>query len=437
MKSNVAEKIPKGYKKTEIGIIPIDWEVKNLDKVASLKARIGWQGLTTAEYKNSGQYHLVSGTDFKNGFIDWENCYYVNKNRYDQDKNIQVKKKDVLVTKDGTIGKVALIKNIQKPATLNSGVFVIRPVNKEFYPEYFYYILLSRVFSNFLAQLKAGSTINHLYQKDFVNFHFQVPIKIKEQKAIAEVLSDTDALIVSLEKLIAKKKAIKQGAMQQLLTGKKRLPGFTGEWETKKLGEFGKCLRGVSYKTERDLFEYNTEESVKLLRSNNIQQGFINLYELQFVNKKLVKEIQYLIENDVVICMANGSKKLIGKVALFNYCRNYEYTFGAFMGALRIFDKNINKQFIYYYLTSEKYRNFINLYLSGSSINNLKPSDIENIEILLPTIKEQTAIANILSDMDSEIEKLKQKRDKYILLKQGMMQQLLTGKIRLIKNGDN
>ncbi len=215
--------IKKDYKQTEIGVIPSDWVVKKLANVASLKARIGWQGLTTAEYKDSGEYYLITGTDFKNGFIDWESCHYIEKVRYNQDKNIQIKEHDVLVTKDGTIGKVALINRISKPATLNSGVFVIRPFKNEFFPEYFYYLLLSEVFYKFLVQLSAGSTINHLYQKDFVNFSFQAPSNITEQTAIATVLSDMDAEIEKLEQKLDKYRQIKTGMMQKLLIGKIRL----------------------------------------------------------------------------------------------------------------------------------------------------------------------------------------------------------------------
>jgi type I restriction enzyme, S subunit len=199
------------------------WKVKKLGNVASLKARIGWQGLTTSEYRNSGDYFLITGTEFKNGFIDWDKCFYVDEERFIQDKNIQVKEHDVLVTKDGTIGKIALIKSLPKAATLNSGVFVIRPINESFDPEFFYYLLLSEVFFTFLAQLTAGSTINHLYQKDFVTFNFSTPETLKEQRDIAQILTDMDDELMMLEAKLEKYKQIKSGMMQNLLTGKIRL----------------------------------------------------------------------------------------------------------------------------------------------------------------------------------------------------------------------
>ena len=119
------------FKDTEVGRIPEDWEATNIDKLCTLKARIGWQGLTTGEYLPQGDYILITGTDFKDGYIDWGNCCYVSKWRYDQDTNIQIKEGDVLISKDGTIGKVAFLNSIPGPGTLNSGVFVVRPKQED------------------------------------------------------------------------------------------------------------------------------------------------------------------------------------------------------------------------------------------------------------------------------------------------------------------
>lgn len=200
-----------------------EWIEKRLGDCAVLKARIGWQGLTTAEYKVSGDYYLVTGTEFSNGYIDWGNCFFIDEARYKQDRNIQIRLHDVLVTKDGTIGKVALVDQLPLPATLNSGVFVIRPEEPAFHPDFFYYLLCSEIFTDFLAQLSAGSTINHLYQKDFVGFVFGLPSSIEEQTAIATVLSDLDAELAALETKLAKARQLKQGMMQELLTGRIRL----------------------------------------------------------------------------------------------------------------------------------------------------------------------------------------------------------------------
>ncbi len=199
------------------------WIEKRLGSTASLKARIGWQGLTTSEYMDDGDYFLVTGTEFKDGYVEWSNCHFVTEARYKQDKNIQLREQDVLVTKDGTIGKVAFVNYLEKPATLNSGVFVIRPINDAFHSEFFYYLLTSDIFIKFLNQLSAGSTINHLYQKDFVNFVYRTPKKIDEQETIATILRDIDEEISLLEVKLNKARQIKQGMMQALLTGRMRL----------------------------------------------------------------------------------------------------------------------------------------------------------------------------------------------------------------------
>lgn len=200
-----------------------EWKNINLGETSLLKARIGWQGLTTSEYLESGFAYLITGTDFKKGKINWKNIHFVEKHRYDQDKNIQLRDGDLLLTKDGTIGKVALVKNLNKPTTLNSGVFVIRPTKNRYLTEYVYYVLTSSIFKTFLNKLAAGSTISHLYQKDLTNFEFLLPSSLKEQKNIAIILSDMDEEIFKLEEKLEKYKKIKQGMMEQLLTGKIRL----------------------------------------------------------------------------------------------------------------------------------------------------------------------------------------------------------------------
>ena len=200
-----------------------EWARLNMADDSTLKARIGWQGLTTAEYLETGEYFLVTGTDFSDGCIAWSSCCFVAALRYTQDRNIQLQSKDILLTKDGTIGKVAFVDHLPGPATLNSGVFVIRPKHGTYDPQFFYYVLTSRIFDEFLARLQAGSTISHLYQKDFVSFSFLAPATVSEQAAIAEVLSDMDAELASLGQRRDKTHALKQAMMQELLTGRTRL----------------------------------------------------------------------------------------------------------------------------------------------------------------------------------------------------------------------
>jgi type I restriction enzyme, S subunit len=141
---------------------------------------------------------------------------------------------------------------------------------------------------------------------------------------------------------------------------------------------------------------------------------------------------QILKKDDILICMANGSKTLVGKADVFNVSNGYEYTFGASMGCYRTEATEANPTFIFYLFQTGRYRDYINNLLAGSSINNLRPRSIESLEFDMPTAPEHTAIAAILSDMDTELAKLVARRDKTRGLKQAMMQELLTGRIRLI-----
>lgn len=200
-----------------------EWVKINLAKNSKLKARIGWQGLTTTEYLDEGYSYLITGTDFQDGQIKWNGCHFVNYDRYVQDPNIQVTDGDLLLTKDGTIGKVAYVTNLKRPATLNSGVFVVKPITDAYTAHFMFYVLESSVFKEFLQQLSAGSTINHLYQKDLVKFDLFVPPTIEEQEAISEILFDMDSEIHKLEDKLNKYEEVKQGMMEELLTGKVRL----------------------------------------------------------------------------------------------------------------------------------------------------------------------------------------------------------------------
>ncbi len=200
-----------------------EWVKINLSKNSKLKARIGWQGLTTAEYLDEGYSYLITGTDFKDGQIYWNGCHYVDFDRYAQDPNIQVSNGDLLLTKDGTIGKVAYVTDLKRPATLNSGVFLVKPITDAYTAHFMFYVLESSVFKDFLQQLSAGSTINHLYQKDLVKFDLFVPPTKEEQEAIAGILFDMDSDIHKLEEKLSKYQKIKQGMMEDLLTGKVRL----------------------------------------------------------------------------------------------------------------------------------------------------------------------------------------------------------------------
>ena len=162
-----------------------DWECKKLSEVASMHARIGWQNLRQDEFLDSGDFMLITGTDFQDGLVNFKTCCYVDKWRYEQDQKIQVRNGTVLVTKDGTLGKVAIVKDLPKPATLNAGVFAINPLPMSaLIPKYLYHWLRAPMLMNYAKAMSTGGTIKHLNQGILVNFEISVPC-LEEQRKIA------------------------------------------------------------------------------------------------------------------------------------------------------------------------------------------------------------------------------------------------------------
>ncbi|WP_368489670.1 restriction endonuclease subunit S [Clostridium sp. BJN0013] len=191
------------------------WEQRKLSEVATIKARIGWQGLTQKEFLDEGDYYLITGTDFDNGQIDFSNCHYISKERYNQDANIQVKNGDVLITKDGTIGKVAYIRNMDKPATLNAGVFVIKGKDKSLSDLYLYHYLAAPFLLDYADKQATGGTIKHLNQNVLVSFPIPLP-KVKEQKEIGQFFSKIDNLITLHQRKLNHLQEQKKSLLQQM-----------------------------------------------------------------------------------------------------------------------------------------------------------------------------------------------------------------------------
>lgn len=300
-------------------------------------------------------------------------------------------------------------------------------------PLFLKFVLLSDNFTDFAVSVSARSGMPKINRQEIGAFTIAVPDDPDEQQAIAAALSDADGVVAGLERVIAKKRLIKQGAMQDLLTARRRLPGFSGEWEVKRLGSLGVCLRGVSYDGSADLFETKTPHSIMLLRANNVQNGEIVYSDVQHVRKERVKPVQCLKRGDVLVCMANGSRALVGKAGVFWDGDGSAYTFGAFMGCFRPAAGAAADGYVPFLFQSDEYRNQLSVILSGSAINNLAPSQILGFSFKLPVdYSEQQAIAAVLSDMDAEIQTLESRLAKARAVKEGMMQNLLTGRVRLV-----
>ena len=415
------------FKDTEVGRIPLDWDATSIDKLCTLKARIGWQGLTTGEYLLQGDYILITGTDFKDGYIDWKNCCYVSKWRYDQDNNIQIKEGDVLISKDGTIGKVAFLNSIPGPGTLNSGVFIVRPKQGDIVNQaYLSWIFKSIWFKSFIDQLTAGSTINHLYQKDFVKFQLVYPKDKSEQTRIATALSNIDALISELGRLIEKKHAIKQGAMQQLLTGKKRLKGFSEPWVEKKLGEDATILRGGSPRPIEDYIT-DSQDGLNWIKIGDVKPEDKYLRKTaEKIKKEGLSKTRQVKKGDLILSnsMSFGRPYILD----IDGCIHDGWL------VIQDYQEAYDMQFLYYILCSDAIMNQYVSMAAGSSVQNLNKEKVTNVLLYAPTsLQEQSAIASVLTSMDNEISALEAKEAKYEQIKQGMMQQLLTGKIRLVE----
>lgn len=167
---------------------------KHITDVALVKARVGWQRLTTAEYQETGDYYLITGTDFKNGKIDFNSCVFVSKERYEMDPNIIVGKGDILITKDGTLGKVAFMaEEPNKPTTLNSGVFRIHTTDPQVSSRYLFHYFTSKYFTDFVNSVKTGSTIPHLTQQGLVSLNIPIP-SLEEQNRVVSILDKFEAL---------------------------------------------------------------------------------------------------------------------------------------------------------------------------------------------------------------------------------------------------
>src|SRR5471032_1802329 len=205
-----------------VGKFPSHWSITQVKYEAYVKARVGWHGLKSDDFTDEGPY-LVTGSDFKSSSIRWQDCYHCDLKRYEQDPYIQLSNGDLLITKDGTIGKVALVQglNIDDKATLNSGVFVVRPLRNNFSTKYYYWLLQSKVFTDFVDSNKTGSTIVHLYQDTFVNFSYASP-KIQDQIQISAFLdhetAKIDNLIEKQQQLIELLKEKRQAVISHAVT---------------------------------------------------------------------------------------------------------------------------------------------------------------------------------------------------------------------------
>lgn len=309
-----------------------------------------------------------------------------------------------------------------KPVCFNQDVKALMPA-KSVYPKYLTYSILGR--ENELLKLvsSAGNTAGVLDTKLVQAFKIWLP-KYDEQRAIAAALSDVDALLDGLDRLIAKKRDLKRASMQQLLTGKTRLPGFEGEWEKAELKQLVETpITDGPHMTPRFL-----ENGVPFLSVNNLVDNRINLSDLRYISKDddqvFAKKCKPR-RGDVLL----GKAASVGKVAIVE--DDFDFNIWSPIALARVNDR-IKPKFLYYQLQGAACVRQIVLLTNSSSQGNIGMGDIEKLQISYPSTTEQKAIATVLSDMDAEIAALEERRNKTEDIKQAMMQELLTGKTRLV-----
>ena len=374
-------KIPQGYKQTEIGIIPEDWELTTIKQVADVTTG----NKNTQDAEDGGKYPF---------YVRSQNIERINNYSYDCE--------GVVTAGDG-VGTGKIFHYVRGKFGLHQRAYLIYNF-KDFDSRYFYWYF-SQYFYDRINQMTAKSSVDSV-RKEMIEDMCIMRVPIAEQRAIAEALSDVDGLIAALDKKIAKKRLLKQGAMQQLLTGKKRLHGFTDKWVEKKLGKISHIKTGGR----------NGDQAVE-----NGKYPF-------FVRSQKVYAIDtYSFDGEAILVPGEGG---IGNI--FHYISG-KFDFHQRVYKISDFADEACGKFIYFYM-SRYFGEYALSLTVKATVDSLRLPTFAEFVICMPSdIKEQRAIATILSDMDKEIADLEAQRDKYRLLKSGMMQKLLTGQIRLVK----
>ncbi|ENY9789969.1 restriction endonuclease subunit S [Escherichia coli] len=412
--------IPAGYKQTEVGVIPEDWEIFSLGQSIA-KTQLG------GNYKNSehdtGQ-PLIKMGNLDRGFVKLSKQEFIIGNASESDL---LNYGDVLFNTRNTlelVGKVAIWKNELPKAYFNSNLMRISFKEDLVSSNLFMNALMnSERFIKALSDIAIGTTsVAAIYNRDLFLIKVALPTK-KEQTAIANALSDVDALISELEKLIAKKQSIKTATMQQLLTGRTRLPQFALREDGSKKGTKQSILGEIPEDWEVDsignLISITTG-------SRNTQDRIEEGVYPFFVRSQTVERINtFSFDGEAVLTAGDG----VGTGKVFHYI-NGKFDFHQRVYLMYNFGEIIDGYFFYIYFSNNFYDRIMSM-TAKSSVDSVRREMIADMKMLLPTKKEQTAIATILSDMDAEIQALEQRLGKTRQIKQGMMQELLTGKTRL------
>jgi type I restriction enzyme S subunit len=417
-----------GYKQTEVGVIPEEWDAVPLKGKVSIAHGFAF---ASEHFASHGPYRLATPGHFyeKGGFRDIgeKQKYYVGP--VPSDYVLQPGDVIVAMTEqaDGLLGSAAVIPD-EHGYLHNQRLGRATVLSSEIQLDYLVYVFNSPSYRTKVRETAAGTKVKHTSPEKLLEISVRLP-PLHEQRAIATTLNDVDGLLGGLDRLIAKKRDLKQAAMQQLLTGQTRLPGFHGEWEVKRLGEVGSTYGGLTGKAKADFGEgparYITFMNVMsnvLIDCGTFEQVQVSPTESQNRAKKGDLFFNGSSETPEEVAMCSVLLDEVRDVYLNSFCFGFRFHDGAEADGL----------FLAYYLRSKEGRELMKSLAQGSTRYNLSKVALLKSPLRLPKLPEQTAIASVLTEMDGELAVLEQRREKTRALKQAMMQELLTGRTRLL-----
>lgn len=416
--------LPPGYKRTEVGVFPEDWGVHSLGTLGQFKNGI-----------NKGKQDFGRGFPFVN-LMDVFGVPKISKtlgfglvsSSQGEREAYSLLSGDVLFVRSSVkpegVGLMSLIPEAL-PNTVFSGFLIRYRDGGALALEFKEYCFWDASFRNRLIASSTVSANTNINQDALRSLRIAFPPNKSEQRAIAEALSAADGLLVALDALIAKKRAIKQAAMQQLLTGKTRLPGFTGEWESKRLSELGQFLKGAG--VARADARSGSLPCIRYGEIYTVHSDYIRDFH-SWISRDVASSSTRLQRGDLLFAGSGETKAEIGKCVAF--VQEGEAYAGGDIVILR--PRGVDSTYLGFVLNSETVNRQKASLGQGDAVVHIGAKALAQVSVRIPSADEQAAIAQLLVDMDSEIGVLEHRRDKTRAIKQGMMQQLLTGRVRLV-----
>jgi len=412
-----------GYKQTEVGVIPEDWEVTSLGEHATFRTGPFGSALHKSDYVRDG-VPVVNPMHIVDGEIVPTASMTITDSAAHSLSEFRLRQGEIVIGRRGDMGRCAVVQPHQAGWLCGTGSMIVRPTG--FDPQFLQRVLSSDAVISAIVNSSVGTTMVNLNQGSLSSLQVQYP-PLAEQSAIATVLGDVDALLAAQDALIAKKRAIKQGAMQELLTGKRRLPGFSGEWATCRIADIAQIKTGPfgSALHESDYVQIGTP----IITVEHLGEFGVTRQNLPLVSNEDRKRLQaYSLEVGDIVFSRVGS---VDRNALI---RDDEsgWLFSGRLLRVRLFKTSAFPAFVSFQFNTDNFRNSVLAVAVGQTMASLNTKILRNLKVTLPPIAEQVAIAAALSDMDTELTALEAQRAKTAQLKQGMMQALLTGRIRLV-----